>query len=118
MPKILLTPVTGPFGALEVVFDISQDRLTKGQDIFTQTSHCHCDALHFIAQNLESPCTILEFPTLDELLTELKKGYDYVGINFTLLNLAGCMTMVNAIKKNFPKTKIILGGYGTICFNT
>lgn len=118
MKRILFTPVAGPFGALDVVYDVAQDRLTKEQDIFTQTSHNHCEALHFLAQNLESTCTVLEFPTLDEFLEELKRGYEYVGINFTILNIPGCMKMVEAIKKNFPETKIILGGYGTICFNT
>lgn len=118
MKKILLTPVAGPYGEMGVVFDLAQDRLTKGQDVFTETGHMHCEALHFLAGNLETPATVLEFPTLDELLKELENGYDYVGINFTLLNIGGCVEMVEAINRKFPETEIILGGYGTICFDT
>ena len=72
MKRILFTPVAGPYGAMGVGFDLAQDRLTKHQDIFTQTSHMHCEALHFLAQNLETPSTVLEFPTLDELLAEIE----------------------------------------------
>jgi len=118
MKKILLTPVAGPYGALDVMYDLAQDRLTKHQDIFTETGHMHCEALHFLAQNLESPTTVLEFPTLDELIDEVKKGYDYVGINFTLLNITGCMEMVSRLQRECPETEVILGGYGTICFDT
>ncbi len=119
MKKILFTPVAGPYGALNVMYDLAQDRLTKGQDIFTETGHMHCEALHFLALNLETPATVLEFPTLDELVAEVKKEeYDYVGINFTLLNIAGCTEMVDRLRRECPNTEVILGGYGTICFNT
>jgi haloalkane dehalogenase len=116
MAKVLLTGVMGPHG--NILFDIAGDRLTRDQDIFTQTNHSHFQALHFIAQNMEAPCTVLEHPLPDELVEELKKGYDYVGINFTMVNIARTFEMCELIKNTAPNIKIVLGGYGTACFNT
>jgi len=116
MPKVLLTGVIGPHG--NISFDLTGDRLTRDQDIFTIKSHSHFMALHFIAQNIASPCTVLEHPTVEDLENELSKGYDFVGINFTLVNIPKTIEMCETIKKVAPNTKIVLGGYGTSCFTT
>lgn len=116
MAKVLLTGVMGPHG--NILFDIAGDRLTRDQDIFTQTNHAHFQALHFIAQNIEAPCVVLEHPLPDDLIEELMHGYDYVGINFTMVNIVRTFEMCELIKKTAPNTKIVLGGYGTSCFNT
>jgi len=116
MAKVLLTGVMGPHG--NILFDIAGDRLTRDQDVFTQTNHSHFQALHFIAQNIDAFCTVLEHPLPDDLVEELEKGYDYVGINFTMVNIPRTFEMCELIKKTAPDTKIVLGGYGTACFNT
>ena len=116
MANVLLTGVMGPHG--NILFDIAGDRLTRDQDIFTQTNHSHFQALHFIAQNIEAPSAVLEHPLPDDLVEELNKGYDYVGINFTMVNIVRTFEMCGLIKKTAPDTKIVLGGYGTACFNT
>jgi len=116
MAKVLLTGVMGPHG--NILFDIAGDRLTRDQDVFTYTNHSHFQALHFIAQNLSAECVVLEHPWRDDLVEELMKGYDYIGINFTLANITRTFEMCELIKKTAPDTKIVLGGYGTSCFNT
>jgi len=116
MAKVLLTGVMGPHG--NILFDIAGDRLTRDQDIFTLTNHSHFQALHFLAENISAPCVVLEHPWCDDLIEELKKGYDYVGINFTLANIAKTFEMCDIIRQAAPNTKIVLGGYGTSCFNT
>jgi haloalkane dehalogenase len=116
MPKVLLTGVIGPHGNIH--FDLAGDRLTRDQDIFTVRSHFHYVALHFLAQNLSAPCVVLEHPELEDLEAELEKGYDYVGINFTMANIVKMIEMCEAIRRVAPQTKIVLGGYGTSCFNT
>lgn len=116
MPKLLLTGVVGPHGNIH--FDLAGDRLTRDQDIFTVSSHFHYVALHFLAQNLEAPCVVLEHPTLEDLEAELRNGYDYVGINFTLANIPRMIQMCDAVRRVAPATKIVLGGYGTSCFHT
>ena len=78
MPSILLTGVIGPLG--NIPFDLAGDRLTRDQDIFTTQSHFHYVVLHSLARNLASPCVVPEHPDLDDLEEELRKGYDFVGI--------------------------------------
>lgn len=116
MAKVLLTGVMGPHG--NILFDIAGDRLTRDQDVFTFTNHAHFQALHFIAQNISAECVVLEHPWRDDLTEELMKGYDYVGINFTMVNIARTFEMCEIIKQTAPNTKTVLGGYGTACFNT
>jgi hypothetical protein len=116
MPNVLLTGIIGPHGNLH--FDLAGDRLTRDQDIFTLKSHFHYVALHFIAQNLSSPCVVLEHPELEDFEAELRKGYDFVGINFTMVNITKMIQMCDAVRRVAPGTQIVLGGYGTSCFNT
>jgi len=116
MPRILLTGVMGPHS--NILFDLVGDRLTRDQDIFTLSSHAHFQALHFIAQNISSECVVLEHPWRDDLIAEIEKGYDFVGINFTLANIARTFEMCEIIRRHAPKTRIVLGGYGTACLNT
>jgi len=116
MPNILLTGVIGPHGNIH--FDLAGDRLTRDQDIFTVQSHFHYVVLHFLAQNLSSPCVVLEHPSLEDFEEELRKGYDFVGINFTLVNIVKTIQMCEAARRVAPQTKIVLGGYGTSCFTT
>jgi len=116
MPKVLLTGVIGPHGSL--YFDLAGDRLMRDQDIFTIKSHSHFLALHFLAQNISAPCVVLEHPTIEDLEEELKNSYDFVGINFTLVNIPKTLQMCDTIRRVAPDTKIVLGGYGTSCFTT
>jgi haloalkane dehalogenase len=116
MPSILLTGVIGPHGNIH--FDLAGDRLTRDQDIFTLKSHFHYVVLHFLAQNLSSPCVVLEHPSLEDFEEELTKGYDFVGINFTLVNIVKTVQMCEVVRRVAPQTKIVLGGYGTSCFTT
>ncbi len=116
MPKILLSGVIGPEENL--YFNLEGDRLMRDQDIFTPAGHFHYIALHFLAQNISTPCVLLEHPTIEDLEEELKKGYDFIGINFTLVNILKLIEMCSHIRAVAPDTKIILGGYGTSCFST
>ena len=116
MPKVLLTGIIGPFDNIQ--FDIAGDRLSRDQDIFTLKSHFHYQALHFLAENLAAECVVLEHPDPEDLREELKKGYDFVGVNFTLVNIGTMMDMCELIRETAPETKIVLGGYGTSCFTT
>jgi putative component of membrane protein insertase Oxa1/YidC/SpoIIIJ protein YidD len=116
MKRVLLTGVIGPYDNIQ--FDLSGDRLTRDQDIFTLRSHFHYIALHFLAQNIDAPCVVLEHPNLEDLEEELEKGYDFVGINFTLVNVVKMLQMCEAVRRVSPETKIVLGGYGTSCFRT
>jgi haloalkane dehalogenase len=57
---------------------------------------------------------VLQYPSERELIRELKRGYDYVGICFVMAVMHKMKETVALIRKHAPQSKIILGGYGTV----
>ena len=120
MAKLLLTTVFKPFGyedaydakRKENIFDLHKYRLTKGQGYFSMTSSQSPLGIHLIANNINKKTVVLEFPTLKEFIKEIKKGYEYIGISFTLNNFPKVVKMSEIIRQHSPNTKIILGGCG------
>ncbi len=90
-------------------------RLTRDQGLFVMYEHTHLSALHFIAQNLSQGSIVLEYPTLEQFEAEVKKGYEYVGISFKICNIEQLYDMCDLVRRISPSSKIIIGGYGTIC---
>lgn len=116
MTRVLLTNPYGPYQMEwdENPYDILGSRLQRGQGPFTLTSTTPCAALYLIAENLNAQTTVLEYPHLEDFEEELRKGYDFVGIQviaYTIYKVAHMMRRVRAIA---PKTKIIIGGYGVL----
>ncbi|MFP4476791.1 MAG: alpha/beta fold hydrolase [Desulfatibacillaceae bacterium] len=114
MKKVLLVNSMGPYelGWGEDVNDLFQARLTRAQGPFTLKSMFPAFALHVIAENLDADCTVVEWPTEKIFRKELKKGYDYLGIQVKSIHLDNIARMVKIAKEIAPKTEIILGGYG------
>ncbi len=91
-------------------------RLTRGQGIFTLQEHAHSYPLHILAQNIDRPSVVLEWPSLEGFQNELKSGdYDYVCITFMSRDLNKLRTMSGLIREYSPKSKIVIGGYGVVC---
>ena len=57
---------------------------------------------------------VLQYPSKRELIRELKKGYDYVGISFVMAVMHKMKETVALIRKYAPQSQIVLGGYGTV----
>ena len=57
---------------------------------------------------------VLQYPSHRELIRELKKGPDYVGISFNLVLFHRMKEVVALVRKHAPRAKIVLGGYGTV----
>jgi len=71
-------------------------------------------SLEYIAENLDAPTTVLQYPSKRELVRELRRGYDVVGISFLLATYHRMQEVVALVRKHSPRTKIVLGGYGTV----
>ncbi|MBI5243339.1 MAG: STAS domain-containing protein [Elusimicrobia bacterium] len=119
MKKILFTTVCRPLGPKygdgpSVGYELLFGQVTRAQGIFSpRATHLHF-GLDYIAHNIDTPAAILHFPSKRELIRELKKGYDYVGISF-ILSTFHRMKEVSALARQYaPQAKIILGGYGTV----
>ena len=119
MKKVLLTSVCRPLGpaqgdAPSVGYELLHGQITRAQGMFSPRSlHLHF-SLEYVAENLEAPCTVLQYPSRRELIRELKKGYDYVGISFLLALFHRMKDVVAMVREHAPNTEIVLGGYGAV----
>ena len=117
--RILLTTPTFPYPTLpanDSLTDATGQRFTKGDDIFTMVSHTHCFANHILAQNVDVPALLLEYPRWDDFTSEVDKGYPILGISALPVHLDNVMKMCEYVRRRSPATKILLGSYGGQAF--
>lgn len=113
--RILLTTPTFPYPTLpsnDSLTDATGQRFTKGDDLFTLVSHTHCFANHILAQNIEVPAVLLEYPRWKDFTAEVDKGYPIIGISAFPVHLDNVLKMCEYIRKRSPATRILLGSYG------
>jgi radical SAM superfamily enzyme YgiQ (UPF0313 family) len=116
---VLLTSVCRPIGpkygdAPSVGYELLYRQVTRAQGIFSpRTVNVHF-SLDYIAENLDVPTVVLQYPSKRELIKELKKGYDYIGVSFIMAVMHKMKAAVTLIRKYAPNSKIVLGGYGTV----
>lgn len=77
--KLLLTSICQPLGAPygdgpSVGYELLHGQVTRAQGIFSPRALHHHFALDFIAENLETPTVVLQYPTKRDLIRELKNG--------------------------------------------
>jgi radical SAM superfamily enzyme YgiQ (UPF0313 family) len=117
--KILLTSVFGPYGVddsygrKENVMELFHNQVTREQEVFSLRFHHPSFGLYFIAENIEAPTVVLDFPSEARFVREIKKGYDYVGISFIVPNFVKAKRMGELIRHHAPNSKILLGSHGT-----
>ncbi|MFW9898117.1 MAG: B12-binding domain-containing radical SAM protein [Candidatus Thorarchaeota archaeon] len=117
--RILLTTPCYPYPTLpanDSLTDATGQRFTKGDDIFTLISHTHCFGNHILAQNIDKPSTLLEYPRWNNFTSEVDKGYDIIGISCFPVHLDMVLKMCEYIRETSPKTTIMLGSYGAQAF--
>lgn len=116
--KILLSGVFGPFGVddawgrKENIMELFHNQVTKAQGAASFRFHHRSFGLYFIAANLDADVAVLDFPTRERFIRELKKGYDAVGISFIAPNFVKAKEMARLVRELSPGTEIILGGHG------
>ena len=100
--------------APSVGYELLYRQVLRAQGIFSpRTVNIHF-GLEYIAENLDAPTVVLQYPSKRELIRELKKGYDYVGVSFLLAVMHKMKETVALIRQYAPHSKIVLGGYGTV----
>lgn len=116
--KVLLSSVCRPFGEkYGDAFCASYEgsfQVMWAQGIFRTRATTTQWGLDFIACNLKTPTVVLQYPSMSEFVSEIKKGYDYVGIAFIPTTLHKMRPMIAAVRRYAPATKIVLGGYGAV----
>ncbi len=116
MKRVLLTNPYGPYDLEwgQNQYDILGSRLQRGQGPFTLSSRTPCLALYLIAENLNAQTTVMEYPHIEDFVEELKKGYDFLGIQIISMTINKAARMVRIAKEVAPQTKVVIGGYGVL----
>ncbi len=119
MKRILFTSICRPLGpecgdGPSVGYELLFGQVTRAQGIFSPRAVHHHFSLEYIAANIQAPAVVLQYPSRSELIRELKKGYDYVGVSFILSTFHRMKEIVALIRRYAPKSRIVLGGYGTV----
>jgi radical SAM superfamily enzyme YgiQ (UPF0313 family) len=117
--KVLFTSVCRPLGekygdAPSVGYELLYGQVTRAQGLFSPRANHINFSLEYIAENLDAPTTVLQYPSRRELIRELKRGYDVIGVSFILATFHHMKEMVALIRTHSPRSKIVLGGYGTV----
>jgi hypothetical protein len=120
--NLLLTSVFGPFGVDDEFgtkdnkLELYHNQVTREQGIFSiRSNHFYRSyGLYLIAENINVPTVVLDFPSIKRFIKEIKKGYEYVGIAFIVANFAKAKKMAELVRKHSPQSRIILGGHGTM----
>ncbi|HTL16227.1 MAG TPA: hypothetical protein VL793_03270 [Patescibacteria group bacterium] len=117
--KVLLTSVCRPLGPKygdgpSVGYELLQRQVTRAQGLFSPRAVHVQFSLDYIAENLDTPAVVLQYPSKRELIRELRQGYEYVGVCFVMAVMHKMKETVALIRQYAPQSKIILGGYGTV----
>ena len=118
-PKILLASVFGPyaqddeFGSQKInPMELWHNQVTRVQGPFSLRMFNRSFGMLFIQANIEAPCVMLDFPTLDRFIEELKTvQYDIIGIGSITINVLKVKKMCELIRKYQPDAKIVVGGH-------
>ncbi|MCU0694269.1 MAG: cobalamin-dependent protein [Polyangiaceae bacterium] len=117
-PRVLLTGVFKPygvddaFGRKENVMELFHNQVTRAQGIASMRFQHRSFGLYFIAANIDAPTTVLDFPSIDEFVRELERGYDVVGISFITPNFRKARQMARLVRQHLPSALVVLGGHG------
>jgi radical SAM superfamily enzyme YgiQ (UPF0313 family) len=117
--KILLTSVFGPyalddqFGSRKInPMELFHNQVTRVQGPFSLRMFHPSLGLKLIMENINSPCTILDFPDLNRFIEELKSiPYDIIGISAIFPNIGKVKMMCKLIREYQPHAVIVVGGH-------
>ncbi len=117
--KVLLTSVFGPYAqddeygsrALNPM-ELYQNQVTRTQGAFSLRMFHRSWGLMMIQSNIESPCTLLDFPELERFVEEIRENdYDIVGISAITPNILKVKKMCELIREHLPGATIVVGGH-------
>src|SRR4249920_1404255 len=117
--QVLLTSVFGPYAQDDAYgsrainpMELYHNQVTRVQGVFSLRMFHRSWGLMLIQANLEAPCTLLDFPTLDRFVDELENvRYDVIGISAIPPNLAQLAKMCALVRQHQPDARIVVGGH-------
>lgn len=118
-PRILLSSVFGPFaqddeyGSRKInPMELFHNQVTRVQGPFSLRMFHPSLGLLMIQENINAPCTLLDFPTLNRFIDEIKNiSYDIIGISSIIPNIGKVKKMCEIIREYQPSARIVVGGH-------
>ena len=117
--RVLLASVFGPYAQDDAYgsrlinpMELYHNQVTRVQEAFSLRTFNRSWGLMLIQANLEANCTLLDFPTEERFVEELKtQQYDIIGISSIMTNLLKVRRMCKLIRKHQPEATIVVGGH-------
>ncbi len=117
--QILLTSVFGPYARDDEFgsrrnnpMELYHNQVTRLQGGFSLRMFHRSFGLLMIQANVSAPCTVLDFPTLDSFIREIRQTpYDIVGIGAIGPNVEKVRAMCEIIRRERPGITIVVGGH-------
>ena len=117
--RVLLSSVFGPYaiddeyGSRKInPMECYQNQVTRNQGAFSLRMFHRSFGLKLIQTNIDGPCTLLDFPSLDRFIAEIsEKKYDIVGISAIAPNLGKVKKMCSLLRQYQPQATIVIGGH-------
>ena len=116
---MLLSSVFGPYGQDDEYgsrrmnpMELYHNQVTRTQGAFSLRMFHRSWGLMMIQANIEAPCTLLDFPTLDRFIEEIRtRQYDVIGISSIIPNMLKVKKMCELIRQYQPNATIVIGGH-------
>lgn len=117
--RILLTSVFGPYaqddeyGSRRInPMELYHNQVTREQGAFSLRMFHNSFGLMLLKENIDAPCTVLDFPTQKRFIEELATvPYDIIGISAIMPNLGKVKKMCSLIRAYQPHATIVVGGH-------
>jgi len=118
--RVLLTSVYGPYAGEDEyskalhTMEAFHSQMTGHQGPFSLRMFHPSFSLMLLQANISCPCTVLDFPSLEQFIGEITATpYDIIGITAVLINAAKVRTLCRLIRKHRPEATILVGGHIT-----
>jgi hypothetical protein len=114
-----LTSVFGPYAqddeyGSRVInpMELYHNQVTRVEGPFSLRMFHRSWGLMLIQANVAAPCTLLDFPTLDRFVEEIRdRRYDVVGVSSITTNVLKVKRMCELIRRYQPAAVIVVGGH-------
>ena len=117
--RVLLTSVFGPYAQDDEYgsstinpMELYHNQVTRVQGVFSLRMFHRSFGLLMIQENIEAPCTLLDFPDLERFIQTIRDNhYDIIGISSIIPNVNKVKKMCELIRTYQPRATIVVGGH-------
>jgi radical SAM superfamily enzyme YgiQ (UPF0313 family) len=117
--RVLLSSVFGPYaqddeyGSRSInPMELYHNQVTREQGPFSLRMFHRSWGIIFIQHNISAPCAVLDFPTRERFIEELRAHqYDIVGISSIIVNVGKVREMCRLVREHSPHSTVVVGGH-------